>query len=628
LAWIAAALALVVVLVALVAEASGTRAGIAADKRDWILAVLCAPLGARVVAYARRNATGWLILGVGLLGAGTIAASIPSNAPAVWLRDWLWWPTYGLLVLAALLFPDGRAVSRPWRWVVAGLTVAICVGSAAAASIALRTPVSLVTGRAVVEPGPDVVVVAAATGAMCVGALLAVIAVLVRIRRSPAATRGPLVWAAANAGLLLVAIVLDLADGASVLGAGAALAIPAATTIGVLRYGLYDIDLLVHRSLYYGLVTVAVIGAYGVAVAATTALVPQVAAPLAAAVTVVALLPLRQGIQSVLERHLYGLRSRPYELVAALSRRVGLAQTPEEIIAGAVTTIGEGLKTPFVAVHLGSGPAPAATYGQRRAWPVTTFTVSYRGQPIGRLDIQQRSPDEPWSGRERALLRQLTEQLGPSAASVSLTHALQAARERLVRAREEQLRRLQRDLHDSVGPALSGARMLIQGSRTHAANGPLMDTFARLDANLADAASEVRRIVDNLRPPALDRGLVAALRAAVSRHRSAELSVGLSVEGEMSSLPAAVEVATYRIVDEALANVAKHAGAGNAAVRIARTGDALRIHVDDDGAGLARPRPDGVGLESMRERCQELGGAFRVVQLAPGTRVAATIPVD
>jgi two-component system, NarL family, sensor kinase len=161
--------------------------------------------------------------------------------------------------------------------------------------------------------------------------------------------------------------------------------------------------------------------------------------------------------------------------------------------------------------------------------------------------------------------------------------------------------------------------------------------LTELEGDLADAAVELRRIIDNLRPPALDRGLAAALDTVMRRHRSSGLDVTLSVTGDLGDVPAAVEVATYRVIDEALTNVAKHAHGGRAEVVIARDADQLRVDVDDDGVGPASvpadgtnnggTGADGVGVESMRQRCIELGGQLDIQPRSPGTRIAATIPL-
>jgi signal transduction histidine kinase len=623
IAWAVAAGALGLAGLALAAEISGTLAGTPPDNRDWVLVALCLPIGARVAAHAPRNPCGWLILSVGALAGITLAASVPAAGPAVWLRDWIWWPGYGLLILAALLFPDGKLPSPRWRPFAVGIGVVIAAGTVALGSMAWRTPGGLTSRDAVLEPGLDWLAFFAATVGLFAGAVLTVVALVARLRRTRKALRGPIYWAAGNAVLLLVAFILDATIGLEPAWLGTALAIPAATTVGVMRYGLYDIGLLIHRSLLYGVLTVAAVGVYAAAVTATARVAGPAAAPIAAAATVVAVLPLRQAANRLLLKMLYGQGGHPYELVVTLGRRIGLAHTPDEVVSNAVAAIGEGLKAPYTAIYLGQRPRPEAAHGRMRQWPVTTLPLTYRGRAIGLLLVQQRSPDEPWSRRERILLADLTRQLGPPAASLSLTRDLQAARERLVRAREEELRRLQRDLHDGIGPALAAARLMAQAALTRTGDRTLSD----LESDLADAATELRRIVDGLRPPALDRGLAAALQTAARRHGSAQLTVSLEVDGDVKDLPAAVEVATYRVVDEALANVVKHAQATQASVTVVRRNGFLRIAIDDDGCGVAQQSGEGVGLESMRLRCQELGAELSIQALAPGTRITTSIPL-
>jgi signal transduction histidine kinase len=622
--------AFAVLAAALLVELGPGPAGVPAETRDWLLAAICAPLGARIAAYAPRNPCGWLILAVGALAAGAVGAGLLGDVLFVWLRDILWWPGYGLLIVVALLFPDGHPAGRGWRWVTAALVVATAAGLVALGFLAAREPRGLlVEPDSQLDPGWDVVVFLLATGLLLVGAVLAICSLAVRLRRAEPARRGPLGWAVANAALLAVALVLDTGFDVPAVWLVGALAIPLATTVGVLRYGLYDIDLLVHRSLSYGALTVAVTAGYTFAVTVATRVVPEAAAPVAAAATVMALLPLRQGIQNLVARALYGQGARPYDLMVALGRQIGLAPTAERILASAVAAIGTGLKLPYVAVHLGHDPQPAATHGERRPWPAQTLPLNYQGRRIGGLLVQQRGPDEPWSRRERTLLADIAEQLGPSAASVELTRDLQTARERLVRAREEELRRLRRDLHDGIGSNLAGARMLVHTARRcdEARRRELLD---QLDGDLGDAVAEIRRVIDDLRPPALDRGLAAALGAAVQRRETAPVAITLDLpDGPdgLGELPAAVEVAVYRITDEALTNVVKHAAAARARVAVTRDAGRLTLTVDDDGTGIAGPRADGVGLESMAQRSQELGGTFEIQPLHPGTRLVATLPL-
>ncbi|KXK60750.1 hypothetical protein AWW66_17250 [Micromonospora rosaria] len=598
-----------------------------AEARDWLLAAVCAPLGARIAAHSPRNSCGWLVLGVGLCGATTVAGAAVASAPTDWLRLWVWWPSYGLLVLVALLFPTGAPPGRRWWPVVAALSGVVVVGTAGLISLTGRAP-GLLGGDAQVAPGWDSVAVLGATGALLLGAAVAVLALLVRIRRTPPTRRGPLLWATGNAVLLLAAFLLDTVEGVPVIGLLGVLAMPAAAAVGVLRYGLYEIDTLIHRSLAYGLLSLTVLAVYAVTVGLVARVVPPDAAA-AVAVVVVGLLPLHEYVRSLLRLAVYGRGARPDQLVGLLNRRIGAAQLPEQVLAGAVTAIGEGMRVPFVQIRLTGREQPEATFGQLRPWSVTTLPLAYQGRAIGELAVQPRGADETWSRRERRLLLGLVAQLGPSAASVRLTRQLQAARERLVHTREEELRRLQQDLHDGVGAALSGARMLTAAARNLVGEPAARTLLDQLAADLGNAAGELRNIIDDLRPPALDRGLRPALEAAVRRHRRADLAVDLDAPDDLAALPAAVEVATYRLVDEALTNVVKHAAAHRARVTVTRDPGHLSIEVVDDGAGPG-PGPgrcDGIGLASMRQRCQELGGDFVVTGADPGTRIHAHLPI-
>jgi signal transduction histidine kinase len=616
----AAVAALALLAAGAVAELTGARAGVPAQGREWLLAALCTPLGARIAAHRARNACGWLLLAVGMLAALTVAASAAATGPVAWLRGWVWWPGYGLLVLVVLLFPDGRAASRRWWRVAAAVGLATGAGTVALASLALRAP-GLLTGQAVVTGGWDRAVLLATTVVIFAGGLLAVPAAVVRIVRQPAGRRAPLIWSAGNAALFAVALLLDvLADVPDMWVAGA-LAIPAATTIGVLRYGLYDIGLLVHRSLLYGLLTVAGLAAYGALAAVTAWLLPPAGAPAAVAATAVVLLPLRQALQSRLEQALYGLRSRPYDLVSAIGRRATLVTALESLAVG--------FRLPYAAVHLADRAeddraeddraGPEASHGRRRSWPVTSLPLTHRGARVGRLVVQQRAPDEPWSRPERRLLDDLAAHLGPATAAARLAHDLRAARERL-----EVAGQLRRDLHDGVGPALSGVRMLLRAGRMRTADAAARHTLDELEHGLAEAAGEIRRILDGLRPAALDHGLAPALETAARRPC---LPVRVASAGDLDGLPEAVQIAAYRVVDEALTNVARHAGAGQAVVTVSRTTAELRVDVTDDGGGAGFDG-GGIGVDSMRRRCRDLGGELRLRTGSSGTVVTATFPLS
>jgi two-component system NarL family sensor kinase len=208
----------------------------------------------------------------------------------------------------------------------------------------------------------------------------------------------------------------------------------------------------------------------------------------------------------------------------------------------------------------------------------------------------------------------------------------QVALDPLPRAREEELRRWQQDLHDGIGPLIAGARMLAKGARDSRDTATARVLIAELDESLAEAALEIRRVVNGLCPPALEHGLPVALGNLLRRHRSGlaatgGLAVGLDWAGELTGLPAAVEVTIYRLVDEALTNVARHAKASHCRVEIRRQADLVRVIVDDDGIGGVPGRSPGVGLSSMRQRCVEFGGSFEVLDRQPGTRLLGLIPL-
>ncbi|GIE99842.1 sensor histidine kinase [Paractinoplanes rishiriensis] len=570
-----------------VALALGVRPAIPAEGRDWLLAAVFAPLGARIAAHERRNPCGWLLLAVGVLGGVTVVTSLAGAGPVAWVRDWVWWPGYGLLVLVVALFPDGRRS----RVLVAGLAVNVLAGTVALAALMARSPGSAEGNR--VAPGWDGVVFLAASAVLAAGGLAAVAGVLVRIRRCE--TRGPLLWCAGNGVLLLLALALDVVGSVPVTWLAGVLAIPLATVVGIMRYGLYDIRLPVHRGLLYGTLSIAVLLVYAATVTVVARLLPVAATPVAVAAALLTLLPLRQRLQSALTRRLYG--RPPYELVTVVGRGADLPS----VVAG----LGEGLRVPYAAVRVDDAEV---SHGRRRAWPVTELPL----HPGGVLVVQQRAPDEPWTRRENELLSDLAAQLGPAVAAT--------------RVREES-RRLQRDLHDGIGPALFGARMLVRAGRTRSAEAPgLAQTWDDLEDGLAAATAEIRRILDGLGPAALERGLAAALDGVARRHRGAGLPVTLQLPADLTGLSGAVEVAAYRIVDEALTNVARHARAASATVTVTRDGAALGVTVEDDGAGIAADRAAGLGLGSLRERCARLGGTFAVEAGALGTRLSATLP--
>ena len=237
---------------------------------------------------------------------------------------------------------------------------------------------------------------------------------------------------------------------------------------------------------------------------------------------------------------------------------------------------------------------------------------------------------ETFSPSDHRLLADLARQAGVAAHAVRLTAELQRARERLVAAREEERRRLRRDLHDGLGPQLASQTLTLSAARKLLRRDPdaAETLLADATAHAQSAITDIRRLVYALRPPALDDlGLVAALREQAAQYQASGVRIAIDAPERLPSLPAAVEVACYRIAQEALTNVVRHAEARTCRVALA-VGDALCLEVRDDGRGLPPNHCAGVGLTSMRERAEELGGSC-TIEPAPGggTCVRARLPL-
>jgi signal transduction histidine kinase len=310
-----------------------------------------------------------------------------------------------------------------------------------------------------------------------------------------------------------------------------------------------------------------------------------------------------------------------------------------------VQTVREALKLPYAAVVLQQdhGDASVASSGVPIADPVRV-PLLYQGERLGELLLGQRAPGEPFSRADRRLLDDLARQAGIAVHAVRLTADLQRSRERLVTAREEERRRLRRDLHDGLGAQLAALNLQAGVLRAAIPLDPAgADALAvELQAELRAAIANIRRLVNDLRPPARDElGLLATLRAHAAQYAAtgvlatrADLvcegqPVQVVVDGpdQLPPLPAAVEVAVYRIVQEALTNVVRHARARTCVVRLT-VADEVRLSIADDGVGLARDGSVGMGLVSMRERAAELGGTCIVKAGTPGgTEVLVRVPL-
>jgi signal transduction histidine kinase len=347
----------------------------------------------------------------------------------------------------------------------------------------------------------------------------------------------------------------------------------------------------------------------------------------------VAFEPLRRTVQRGLERLLYGDRDDPYAVISRLGDLLGHTVDPREVLPLLTGTIARSLQVPYVAVEIpgddkrGDKPRPLAEHGAAIT-TVEAFEMQAHGRTVGRLLVANRGTGTRFSSRERRLLEAVALQAAVAVEVTLLIADLQLSREQLVTAREEERRRLRHDLHDGLGPTLAGMSMQVRAAqKLTSGQERARSILTAIGEDLQRCSAEVRQLVDQLRPPALDAGLEAALRGECQRFDTGGLKVRLRVEGPLEGLGAAVEVAAYRIVAEALTNMARHSGAANCRVAVRRA-EELTVEVIDDGAGIDPGARRGLGLDSMRRRASELGGACEFAAMTPhGTAVRVRLPL-
>jgi len=427
------------------------------------------------------------------------------------------------------------------------------------------------------------------------------------------------------------------------------LLLPISVGIAILRYRLWDIDIIIKRTLVYGLLTAFVIGMYVLVVGYLGAVFRTngnlIISLIATAIVAVLFQPLRDFLQRGINRLLYGQRDEPYVVLASLGQRLKTTLDPDAVLPTIVATVKEALKLSYAAIEVKDGTAMvlAAASGTTPTNEARRLPLVYQGEFVGILLIAPRGRDDTLTPSDVSLLDDLTHQIGNAVHTVrltsdlqGLTRDLQRSRERLITAREEERRRLRRDLHDGLGPMLSAILLKVGLIRTfHRRDPETTDILLnQLEAEIESVISDIRRLVYNLRPPALDElGLVGAIREYIGRFSTESQSHGamiritLETPEVLSPLPAAVEVAAYRIVQEALTNVIRHAHAQSCHVRFLVEG-VFHIEVSDDGKGLTEADRAGVGLTSMRERAEELGGTLMIRNAVPrGTQITARLPL-
>ncbi len=601
--------------------------------------VLGLALGLAAYPIARlrsKNPVGWLLmaggLGFELSAAGRAAldawAGSGSTAPGWRLVGdvtSLAWPValVAALPMTLLLFPDGVLPGPRWRPLLGVAVVnalAFETQFGAGAETASYSNGDGVRGYVQV-PWADASWVGVTAGAATVVLYLAGIASLVvRYRRGEDRTRQQVLWLLmASIVMFSVFLLSDVTELGGFLVTPAIAAVPAAIAIAILRHQLLDIRLVVSRSLAYLILTGVIVAGYVMVIAGTEqvlssrfALGPPAVATL---VVVAAFNPVRGWLQRRIDRLFYGSRGDPMAVVAELGDRLGSSG-----LSGALEGLCISLRLPWALVSVAEDEL--ARFGDRHG-NEHVHELAVGGATVGVLIVGLRRGERTLSPSDQRLVALTAAPLAVAVQATVAAAKLSEARQALVTAREEERRRLGRDLHDELGPMLTSISLKAEAARRLSSTKP--EEVAVLTEDLrrqaVAAVEQVRILARGLRPAVLDSlGLLGALQ----EYATTLLPLRVDVEGDLPALPAAVEVAAYRIATEALTNVVRHARARCATVCARVHDDRLALVVTDDGT--SRSWSEGVGLASMRERVAELGGSFAAGPQLSGGVVEVTFP--
>lgn len=606
-------------------------------------------LGGVLARQPAARAVGGVLLVSGVAGAlgillsalGDLAIVRGSDAAtALHLGAEALWPFFAgtPLIVLPLVFPSG--LLRGWAWRTAAALAGLVLLSLVLATLTLPVIDAGYTSPALPNPlaqpglSSTLMTVAAPLGVLC--ALVGLLSLVIRFVRGSRLVRQQLALPSVAVVLLLAALLLHGALPAPVFQLSAVvgpLLVLGSIALAVLRYELYDMDLVVSRVALYSAMTAGLTAVFVVIYTAALALAvrlpfapdPWLAGASGAAVAVLCAEPVRRRLQGWLERRVLGERSRPLVALARLSASVRVHEESSVVDAMAVT-IAEAVRSPGVAVVV-------FTAGMRDGEPIDgdplVIPLVHRQEHLGELRIQRRSRGEDYPIRDQELLRQLADH------AATILHGLRrdeelgdARRQAITRAAEERAR-LGRDLHDGVGPLLAGAGLTAEALRRGLPEGSADERdAARLAERLRLAAGEIRRLAHDLQPAPLAEGLAPAL-AEHLRSLDGPRSPAMTLSVDAEDVPDAVQQTAWLLVLEATSNIVRHAHATRASVAVSREAQALSVVVEDDGVGMGAAYLSGMGVTSMRRRVQALGGSFSIAERpGGGTAVTARIPLE
>ena len=615
------------------------------------LVFVLALAGLATALFLRRpeepSTTPLLLAGAGLLGStlafvtGIPALALATGGPVLWL--------YSLCVIAVYSFAWGPALAfalqlprddpalRPRRTMLA-----VAYAAPLVLMLLWMVTVALITANVLrwfdlVFAGQTAVVAAT----LVTGGVLGILAY--RRSRDPL-TRSRLRWLAGGsiaAGVLGLAgwHLPQLITGEQLLPSGAiglsGLPFVMGIAVALRRHRLFDIERLANRSLVYVSLVALLVAGYAALVAVLAGalrLSGTVAAAIAAAAAALALAPLRNVAQRTVNRLMYGDRDDPAGVLARLGTRMQAVMLPGEVLPVVVETVAQSLRLPYVAIDLADGTGEfrlAAEHGV----PVGTVhseALRHHGDTVGRLRVSERGRDDPLETADLELIGSLAREVGPAVQAVRLHEDLLRSRAEVVALREDERRRLRRDLHDGLGPTLAAIRLKAGlAAREVPPDSTARGLLGEIDTEVTTSLADVRRLVEALRPPALDElGLLGAVRSRAAALAGA-MEIDVAGSDPSGPLPAAIETAAYRMVVEAMTNAVRHSGGMRCTVSILIGDDAVELSVRDDGNGLKPDGTPGVGLRSMRERAAEVGGTLSI-QSPPkgGTVITARLPLN
>src|SRR5215470_6249204 len=637
-----------------------------------------ATVGALLAWKRPANPIGWLLSATGLTYSVATFSLLLAQFPGtrVWSHwlGWLWLAGIVFVVFVLLLFPTGTLPSRRWRPVawVAGVTAAgWALGNAFAPVIITAGPLTVPNptgvagpaGHAIQAAGQACGVLLAATG------VAAIVSLVFRYRRARAVEREQLKWLVYAGALIVAGLVVQIPI-EKIMGSGQAFTnvqnslatgtialVPVAIGIAIFRYHLYDIDVVINKTLVYGALAVFITGVYvaivvGIGSLAQRGARPSLALSIAAtAVVAVAFQPARERVQRLANRLVYGRRATPYQVLADFAGRMAGAYAVEDLLPRMARILAEGTGATRADVWLKTGevfrdgaawppgapplPPARATAADVPAYPGADriLPVRYEGELLGALSVSKR-PGESLTPTESRLLADLAGQVGLVLKNAGLREQLlarleeiRASRLRLVAAQDAERRRIERNIHDGAQQQL--VALAIKLSITESMIGTdtegEREMLAELRQEAAGAVEDLRDLARGIYPPLLaSAGLTAALQAQA---RKAPIPTSVTADG-VGRYPQDLEAAVYFCVLEALQNTAKYAGATRAEIRLAASGHDLRFEVTDDGAGFdPGTRGYGTGLQGMADRLHAHGGSLEV-RSAPGagTTISGRLP--